>query len=79
MTQLSRNAQSSNSRPRTRTWEGQANNVQEVTTVWHVPCARAFAYMISLGEKQGWTLQFGTIYIDVKELMLLNCGVGEDS
>ena len=79
MTQLSRNAQSSNSRPGTRSWEGQANNVQKVTTVWHVLCARAFVCMISLGEKQGWTLQFGTIYIDVEELMLLNCGVGEDS
>ena len=52
--------------------------MQEVT-VWHVLCARAFAYTINLGEKQGWTLQFGTIYIDVKEFMLLNYGVGEDS
>ena len=52
---------------------------RDITLQTKVRLVKAMVSPVVMYGYESWTTNFGTMDVSAKELMLLNCGVGEDS
>ena len=52
---------------------------KDITLLTKIRLVKAMVSPVVMYGYESWTTNFGTMDVSAKELMLLNCGVGEDS